>query len=33
MEIDGQAKMEEIIGIKIRKIDTDDVLLFDFLEN
>ena len=25
--------MEEILGLKIKKVDNDDILLFDFLEN
>jgi hypothetical protein len=33
MEYDGQIKMEEILGLKIKKVDNDDILLFDFLEN
>jgi hypothetical protein len=33
MEYDGKAKMEEILSLKIKKVDNDDVLLFDFLEN
>jgi len=33
MEYDGQAKMEDILGLKIKKVDNDDILLFDFLEN
>ena len=33
MENDGQSKMEVILGLKIKKVDNDDILLFDFLEN
>lgn len=33
MEYDGQTKMEIILGLKIKKVDNDDILLFDFLEN
>jgi hypothetical protein len=33
MEYDGQIKMEGILGLKIKKVENDDILLFDFLEN
>ena len=33
MEYDGYMKMEAILGLKIKKLDNDDILLFDFLEN
>jgi len=26
-------KMEAILGLKIKKLENDDILLFDFLEN